>query len=427
NLDDKELTDELIDTVYDDESGKYEKGQIANAIFALIRDKIRSGVLKDGKRFDGRGLEDIRELYAEVSVLPRTHGSALFRRGMTEVMSIATLGSSTLEQLIEGPEGQEAKRYIHHYYSPPYSYGEVGRVGWPSPREIGHGALAEKALIPVLPSKEEFPYVIRIVSEILSSNGSTSMAATCGSTLSLMDTGVPITSPVAGVSVGLMWESDDNYKLLTDIAGVEDFTGDMDFKIAGTADGIPVIQLDVKIEGVTLQVVQETFEQSKRGRLKILEMMHGVIAAPRKSVSKYAPKIVVLAPPEDKVGEIIGPGGKNIRAIIAQTNTDINVDNDNKVSVSGINQAEVDKAVELIENIYRSVEIGEEFDAEVKRLMPFGAFVEFLPGKEGLIHVSQMGKGFVKDPADVVKEGDKIRVKVIKVDDRGKVGLSLLR
>ncbi len=423
---DKILTTELVKQIAEAEGHDFDKGKIAGAVFEITREKIRTDVLKNKKRFDGRAFDEIRELHGETSVLPRTHGSALFKRGSTEVMSIATLGSPTMEQLIEGPEGQESKRYIHHYYSPPYSYGEVGRTGWPSPREIGHGALAEKALEPVIPTEQEFPYTIQIVSEVLTSNGSTSMASTCGSTLALMDAGVPIKAPVAGISVGLVWESDTNYELLTDIAGIEDFVGDMDFKIAGTESGITAIQLDVKNTGLTSEMIGRIFEQSLKARMQILEVMKKLINAPREELSKYAPKVVVLTPPEEKIGEIIGPGGKHIRAVIAKTGTDINVGDDGKVSVSGIDQAAVGKAVEMIENVYRTVNIDEEFDGVVKRIMPFGAFVEFLPGKEGLVHVSQMGKGFVKDPNDVVAEGDKIRVQVVKVEPTGKIGLRLI-
>lgn len=427
DVDDKILTQDLVNTVYDAFATKYEKNLISQAIFEVVRERIRTDVLSEGKRVDGRKLDEVRPLFIETSILPRTHGSAVFQRGRTQVLSIATLGSPTLEQLIEGPEGKQAKRYMHHYYSPPYSYGEVGRMMFPSAREIGHGALAEKAIEPVLPTEDVFPYVIRIVSEVLSSNGSTSMASTCGSTLALMDAGVPIKAPVAGISIGLIYKSDDEYTLLTDIAGIEDFTGDMDFKVAGTEAGITAVQLDVKNDGLTMKMIKETLVRARTARLFILEKMAKIISAPRGQISQYAPKVVMLTPPEDKIGEIIGPGGKNIKNIIAKTETDINITDDGKVSIAGLDQKSVDMAVEMIKGVYRKIEIGEEFDATVKRIMPFGAFVEMLPGKEGLVHVSQMAKGFVKDPHDIVSVGDTVHVKVLNTDPQGRISLSMLK
>ncbi|OGK20249.1 polyribonucleotide nucleotidyltransferase [Candidatus Roizmanbacteria bacterium RIFCSPHIGHO2_02_FULL_37_13b] len=416
----------LVDDIYEKYSDKFDKKKINEVLSYLIFEKIRSNILKNKKRIDGRGIDDVRDLYCETSILPRTHGSAIFQRGQTQVMSVVTLGSPTLEQLIESPEGEEAKRYIHHYYMPPYSVGEVGRMGWPSRREIGHGALAEKAIEPVLPSKETFPYAIRVVSEVMSSNGSTSMASTCGSSLALMDAGVPIKAAVAGISIGLIYKSDEEYVLLTDIAGIEDFAGHMDFKIAGTDHGVTAIQLDVKCDGLTPEMIKETFKKAKVARDKILLKMKSSIDKPRMELSKYAPKVIVLSPPQDKIGEIIGPGGKNIKRIIALTQTDINISDDGKVSVSGIDKENVDKAVELINNIFRQIQVGEEFDGEVKRILPFGAFVELLPGKEGMVHVSKMGKGFVKDPSDVVKIGDKVKVKVIQIDQMNRINLQMI-
>lgn len=405
---------------------EFDRKKLLQAVNELEFEKIRSQIINDKKRIDGRGLDDIREIFVEASILPRTHGSAIFQRGQTQVLAIATLGAPTLEQLIEGPEGQEAKRYIHHYFMPPYSVGEVGRTGFPAPREIGHGALAEKAIEPVLPTEEEFPYVIRVVSEVLSSNGSTSMASTCGSTLALMDAGVPIKSAVAGISIGLIAEDDKKYELLTDIAGIEDYAGDMDFKIAGTADGVTAIQLDVKNDGLTNEMIKQTFAKAKVARAFILEKMKAVIQSPRGELSKYAPKVVILTPPEDKIGEIIGPGGKNIRQIIAKTACDINVTDDGKVSVSGVDKESVEKAVTLIKNVYRKFEVGEAFIGQVKRIMPFGAFVEFLPGKEGLVHVSRMGKGFVEDPSKIVKLGQDVSVKIVQTDQQGRISLTMM-
>jgi len=416
----------IIEEVYDTYKNRFDKPTISKAITQFTHQKIRDQILKEKKRIDGRKPDQIRDLHIEASLLPRTHGSVLFQRGQTQVLSIATLGSPTLEQLIESPEGEEAKRYIHHYYMPPYSVGEVGRLGWPSRREIGHGALAEKAIEPVLPSEEEFPYAIRVVSEILSSNGSTSMASTCGSSLALMDAGVPIKSAVAGISIGLVAKNDKERVLLTDISGIEDFAGDMDFKIAGTDKGITAIQLDVKNKGLTETVIKETIEAARLARLSILGKMNQVISYPRRELSKYAPRVVVLTPPADKIGEIIGPGGKNIKQIIAKTQTEIDISEDGKVSISGLDRDMVDKAVELIGNIYRKIEVGQIFEGEVKRILPFGAFVEFLPGKDGLVHVSRLGRGFIRDPRSVVKIGQKVKVKVIQIDFQGRVNLSML-
>lgn len=422
-----EIRNAIIETISESYPQKFDKKQIVSAITEIIYQKIREQILKNKKRADGRSPEQIRDIYVETSVLPRTHGSAIFQRGQTQVLSIATLGSPTLEQLIEGPEGEEAKRYIHHYYMPPYSLGEVGRMGFPSRREIGHGALAEKAIEPVLPAKDAFPYAIRVVSEVLSSNGSTSMASTCGSSLALMDAGVPIKSAVAGISIGLVSKNDDEYVLLTDISGVEDFAGEMDFKIAGTESGITAIQLDVKNKGLTAAMIQETFERARQTRLAILAQMKQTIDKPRKELSQYAPKVVILRPPADKIGEIIGPGGKNIRQIIAKTQTDINVGDDGTVSITGLDKELVDKAIKLIQNVYREIQPGERFEGEVKRILPFGAFVEFLPGKEGLVHVSRMGRGYVKDPHEVVKIGQKVTVRVSQIDSQGRVNLEMER
>lgn len=427
NLHSRESEEEtlaLVDAIHKNYQERFDKETIAKAISQFQRQKIRLKILKERKRPDGRDLNEIRSLYIETSLLARTHGSALFQRGQTQVLSIATLGSPTLEQLIESPEGEEAKRYIHHYYMPPYSVGEVKKLMFPSRREIGHGALAEKALEPVLPSEEKFPYAIRVVSEVLSSNGSTSMASTCGSSLALMDAGVPIKSAVAGISIGMVSNNDQEYELLTDITGLEDFAGDMDFKVAGTDQGITAIQLDVKNKGLTNKMIKEALEKARIARLSILERMKQVISAPRKELSKYAPRVVVLTPPPDKIGEIIGPGGKNIRSIIAKTQTQINISDDGKVSVSGLDRRLVNEAVNLIQNAYRKIRIGETFEGVVKRILPFGAIVEFLPGKEGLIHISKLGRGFIRDPHQVVRVGQKIRVKVIQIDSQGRVNLA---
>jgi polyribonucleotide nucleotidyltransferase len=378
-----------------------------------------------GKRLDGRKYDEIRNLSGEVGLLPRTHGSGLFKRGMTHVLSVVTLGTPALEQWIETAEGEEQKRYIHHYSMPPYSVGETGRFGSPRRREIGHGALAEKALVPVLPSEEEFPYTIRVVSEVMSSNGSTSMGSACASTLALMDAGVPIKMPVAGVAMGLM--SDGNKEvLLTDIAGIEDFNGDMDFKVAGTETGVTAVQLDVKIPGLSMELVKEVFDRAKEARLKILEVMRGVIGESRVEISEFAPRVEVVKIPTEKIGEIIGPGGRMIRKIVAETGAQVDVEDDGAVTISGVDKAGVEKAVQWVKDLVREVEVGEIFEGEVKRIQPFGAFVEVLPGKEGLVHISRMSTGYVSDPNDVVSVGQKVQVRVNEIDDLGRVNLSMI-
>ena len=422
----EKMLHEVASKIYEELEKKYDVKQIISSITKYNYQNIKENIFSKKLRPDGRKFNKVRDLNVEVSLLPRTHGSALFQRGQTQVLSIATLGSTTLEQLIEGPEGKEVKRYIHHYSDGPYSYGQTGRMMGPSRRAIGHGALAEKAIEPVLPSTDDFPYAIRVVSEILSENGSSSMGSVSGSSLSLMDAGVPLKDAVAGVAMGLVSKSDKEYVVLTDIVGLEDFAGEMDFKIAGSKDGITAIQLDVKNKGLTSQMIRDIFKQGKEARLEILEAMNKVIAKPRKEVSRYAPKVVVLTPPADKIGEIIGPGGKNIRALIARTQTEINVEDDGRVTVSGLDRAKVDEAVAHIGNITREIQVGEQFEGEVKRILPFGAFVEMVPGKEGLVHVSKMGKGFVRDPNQVVKLGQKVKVKVYQIDNQGRVNLQMI-
>jgi len=342
------------------------------------------------------------------------------------VLSIVTLGSPSMEQLVEGPEGIVTERYIHHYFMPPYSVGETGRIGFPSRREIGHGALAEKAVEPMLPVAADFPYTIRVVSEVMSSNGSTSMASTCGSTMALMDAGVPIKSPVAGISIGLMSRSDEDYLLLTDILGIEDFSGEMDFKITGTDKGITAIQLDVKNAGLTKKMMEESFVKARAARMKILEKMTSALAKPRTELSRFAPKVIVINPPQDKIGEIIGPGGKTIRGLIAKFETEIDVADDGSVTITGPDKDKVEAAAEAITNMVREVQVGEKFEGTVVRMLPFGAFVEILPGKDGLVHVSKMGKGYVKSPEDVVSIGQKVHVEVYQIDQQGRINLRML-
>ena len=415
---------ELAKTIVEAYGSEYTARNVEEALDALFKGKIREDILEHGKRFDGRKADEIRPLSVDVGILPRTHGSAMFKRGQTQVLTVATLGTPSLEQLIESPAGEESKRYIHHYSMPPYSVGETGRIGTPSRREIGHGALAERALLSVIPSEEEFPYTIRLVSEVMSSNGSTSMASTCGSTLALMDAGVPIKEPVAGISIGLMTDK-KKYVILTDIMGIEDFAGDMDFKVAGTKNGITAIQLDIKIDGLTQEIIRDTVARALVARMKILEVMTAMLPAPRTSLSQYAPNVQIVKIPVEKIGEVIGPGGKMIRQIIAATGADVDVNDDGSVFISGSKDG-VNKAVDWVTGLTRDVSVDEEFEGEVKRLLPFGAFVEILPGKEGMVHVSQMATGFVNSPEDVVKIGQKVKVRVMEIDDQRRVNLSML-
>lgn len=423
-------TGELIDKVYEDEKVRdpkteIDKKTIAAAIEKVMFKIIRTNVISKKKRADGRKMDEIREINMQLDLLPRTHGSALFQRGITQALSVVTLGSPRMGQLLESAEGEEEKRYIHHYSGLPYSFGQAGRVSGASRREIGHGALAERALLAVIPSQVDFPYTIQVVSEVLSQNGSSSMASTCGSTLALMAAGVPIRKPVAGISVGMMSDEKD-YELLTDIIGLEDFSGDMDFKVAGTDAGVTAIQLDVKIPGLTDEQVKNILERARAARLQILEKINAVIPEPRKALSTYAPKIETVMIPVDKIGELIGPGGKMIKHIIATTGAQVDVEDDGAVTISGVDQEAVTKATDWVRNMMREVTPGEIFeDSEVKRMLPFGAFVEFLPGKEGMVHVSQMSNEYVKDPADVLSIGDKVKVRVLEIDDQGRINLSM--
>ncbi|MCL4387355.1 polyribonucleotide nucleotidyltransferase, partial [Patescibacteria group bacterium] len=422
--------EQIIDAIFETEKtsnpeSEIDKKMVAKAFEKVFFGAIRENVILKGQRPDGRKIDEIRPISSEVSVLPRTHGSAIFQRGDTQALTVVTLGSPRMEQLIESPEGEESKRYIHHYSMPPYSVGETGRIGVPSRREIGHGALAERALVAVIPNQDKFPYTIRVVSEILSSNGSTSMASVCGSTLSLMDAGVPIKKPVAGLAMGLMSDG-DKYVILTDIIGLEDFSWDMDFKVAGTDSGITAIQLDVKIPGLTIAQIEEILGRAKEGRLFILQKMLSVIPDTRSKLSEYAPKIEMIHIPVEKIGELIGPGGRVIKNIMARTGATIDVEDDGSVTVTGSDKESLDKTVTWIKGITREIGVGEEFVGEVKRILPFGAFVELTPGKEGMVHVSEMAQGFVKDPYDVVKIGDKVKVTVKEIDEQGRINLSML-
>lgn len=406
------------------EVGDQKTSLVSSAFEEVMKKKIRALILS-GTRLDGRRHDQIREITGEVGVLPRTHGSAIFKRGQTQVLTATTLGSPSMEQLIESAAGEESKRYMHHYSMPPYASGETGRVGSPSRREIGHGALAERALLPVIPQKDKFPYTIRIVSEVLSSNGSTSMAATCGSTMSLMDSGVPILAPVSGIAMGLIIDGAKTV-ILSDIMGIEDGMGDMDFKITGTKDGVTALQLDVKTDKLTVEILEKALKQATLGRAHILGKMMEIISEPRAKISEYAPKIVVTHVPVERIGEIIGPGGKIIRKIMAETGAQIDVEDDGSVTISGISQESVEAAQKTVEGIVKEVLPGELYEGTVRRVQPFGAFVEILPGKEGMVHVSDMTEEFVSDPADIVKVGDKIKVWVKEKDELGRINLTMI-
>ena len=397
---------------------------VKNALYLLRKKLMRAQILSSKTRIDGRSLTDIREISLETALLPRTHGSALFQRGLTQVLSVTTLGSSALEQLSEGMEGETTKRYLHHYNASAYASGEVGANRGPGRRDIGHGALAEKAMLAVLPDKNDFPYTIRVVSEVLSQNGSSSMGATCGSSLSLMDAGVPIKKHVSGISIGLV-EEGDQFELLTDIRGLEDFNGDMDFKVAGTDLGITAIQLDVKSNGLTQAMIEGTLSRAREARISLLEKMTALIAAPRSELSKYAPKVDAIMIDPERIGEIIGSGGKVIKAIMKDTGVEINIEDDGSVVISSDSAEGIAKAKEIIEGMLKEFEIGEVYTGKVTRIMEFGAFVEMLPGREGLVHISQLSWDRVNDVRDVVKVGDTVTVKVVEIDQMGRVNLSM--
>ncbi|MGD0794833.1 MAG: polyribonucleotide nucleotidyltransferase [Dehalococcoidales bacterium] len=405
-------------------SDKFSVQDIAAAIEARVRAEVRADVLDKGRRVSGRGLTEIRPITCEVGLLPRTHGSGLFTRGQTQVMSITTLGSARKEQMLDGLGLEESKRFMHHYNFPGYSTGEVRRVGAVGRREIGHGALAERALLPVIPPDTEFPYTIRLVSEVLSSSGSTSMASVCAGSLSLMDAGIPIKKPVAGVAMGLITDESGRFAVLTDIEGVEDFNGDMDFKIAGTRDGITAIQMDTKLKGISVAVVEKTLSQGKDARLFILDKMTQAIGASRPDVSRFAPRMTKIKIDPAKIGAVIGTGGKTIRSIIEQTKTTVDVSDDGTVIIGSPDMEATQKAIGMIESLTREAQIGDVFTGKVSRIFEFGAMVEILPGKEGMVHISELADYRVGKVEDVVKIGDEVMVKVINIDNLGRVNLS---
>ncbi len=403
----------------------YERGRIGEAFEKLQKKLMRAKVIRQGKRPDGRGVEEIRPITAEVGVLPRAHGTGLFHRGQTQVLTIATLGSLGMTQTLDTLSPEDKKRYMHHYNFMPFSTGEVRRMGGAGRREIGHGALAERALLPVVPSEEEFPYAIRLVSEVLSSNGSTSMASVCGSTLALMDAGVPIQRPVAGVAMGLMMDEETReYAVLTDIQGLEDFQGDMDFKVAGTAEGVTALQMDVKIKGIGFDILEKALAQAHRGRMFILGKMQAAIEQPRDNLSPYAPRMLKMTVPADKIGGIIGPGGRTIRAMIQEYSVSIDVENDGTVIIGSANEESAQRAYKAIEGLVKDVEVGAIYTGKVTRLMAFGAFVEIVPGKDGLVHISELADHRVEKVEDEVQVGDEITVMVTEVDRMGRINLS---
>jgi len=401
---------------------------IAAVLYNITKEQVRSLILDDGIRPDNRKANEIRPIWCETGVLPRTHGSALFKRGQTQVLSVTTLGPLGEAQTIDGIGEEVEKRYMHHYNFPPYCVGEAKPLRSPGRREIGHGALAERALLPVLPSEEEFPYAIRVVSEVLSSNGSTSQASVCGSTLALMDAGVPIKAPVAGIAMGLIErvEPDGSSKIaiLSDIQGMEDFLGDMDFKVAGTAKGVTAIQMDIKVHGLSRQILEDALKQAYEGRMYILGKMMEEISAPRPQLSPYAPRIISMTIDPEKIRTVIGPGGKTINKIIADTGVKIDIDDSGLVYIAAPDMEAAEKAVKAIERLVKDVEVGETYEGVVTRIMNFGAFVEILPGKEGLLHISRMAKERVNRVEDVLNIGDYVKVKVTDIDSQNRINLS---
>ena len=413
---------------YGEEAAEEKKTDIADSVHDLEKACVREMILEEHKRPDGRKIDEIRPLSCEVGVLPRVHGSAIFTRGQTQVMSIVTLGTNSEAQELDGLDEETTKRYMHQYNFPAYSVGEARTSRGPGRREIGHGALAEKALVPVIPSEEEFPYAIRVVSEVLSSNGSTSQASICGSTLALMDAGVPIKKPVAGISTGLVTDKNDpsRYIMLTDIQGIEDFFGDMDFKVGGTKDGITAIQVDIKIDGLTYDIIKEAFERTKVARDYILDnIMLPVISEPRKEVSKYAPKIMMANICKDKIKDVIGPGGKMINKIIDETGVKIDINDDGKVCVYANDSESGKKAMDMILDIAKIIEVGGIYNGKVTRIMPFGAFVDIGGGNEGLLHISKISSKRVEKVEDVLSVGDEVTVKVSEIDNQGRINLNM--
>ena len=414
------LKKELVENLRE----QFPEEEIVAAFETKVKTEIRGNILDQGKRIDGRGLTDIRPISCEVGLLPRTHGSALFSRGQTQVLTITTLGSISDKQKLDGLGLDETKRFIHHYNSPPFSSGEVKRVGTPGRREIGHGALVERAIAPVLPGDDDFPYTIRLVSEVLSSSGSTSMASVCASSLSLMDAGIPTKAAVAGVAMGLVTGDKGDYVVLTDIEGIEDAYGDMDFKVVGTANGITALQLDIKLKSVSIAILEKALNQARQGRLSILEKMQQTLSSNRPELSRYAPRMYKIHIDPSKIGSVIGTGGKTIRSIIDETKASIDIENDGTVIIGSPNEESARKAIDIIEGLTREIEVGAIYTGKVTRLLNFGAMVEILPGKEGLVHISELAEYRVPKVEDVVNIGDEVTVKVIGIDELGRINLS---
>jgi polyribonucleotide nucleotidyltransferase len=417
------LFEDMKEVLYEKFEGKLTKTEMSKIFDTTVKKMVRENIIENEKRPDNRSLTEVRPIEIDVGVLPRTHGSAIFRRGDTQVLSVVTLGSTSLAQLIDGMEGEETKRFMHHYTFPPFSTGEVRRLGSPARREIGHGALAEKSVVPLIPEGDKFPYTIRVVSEVLSSSGSTSMASICGSVLALMDAGVPISAPVSGIAMGLITDG-EKYKILTDLQALEDFYGDMDFKIAGTEKGITGIQLDVKVDGLNDKIISETFSKAKEGRAFILDQMLKALPKSREDISKYAPKVMVITIPQKKIGEVIGGGGKTINRIIDETGAAIDIDDDGTVHITSTTEEGLNKAADWIKGLTHEVRPGEVYEGTVKRIMPFGAMVEILPGKEGLVHISQLAQYRVEDINKEVEVGQKFKVTVLEIDHQGRVNLT---
>ena len=403
----------------------YSTDQLQAALDAVVKKTVRNRILTEGKRADGRAIDELRPISCDVGILPRTHGTGLFQRGETQVLSVVTLGPMSMQQKLDTLSPEEHKRFMHHYNFPPFSVGEVRRLGGTGRREIGHGALGERAIEAVLPGEAEFPYTIRIVSEVLGSNGSTSQASICGSSLALMDAGVPIKEPVAGVAMGLITgEAEGDYRILTDIAGLEDALGDMDFKVAGTASGITAVQADFKIHGLTLQQVEEILGRARTGRLEILKKLDEAIDAPRKELSRYAPRMYRIQIPREKIGVVIGPGGKMVRSIIEETKCTVDVEDDGSIYVGSTNEENARKAIAIIEGLTREAVVGQTYTGRVTRTVDFGAFVEIMPGKEGLVRIGELADYRVPSVEDVVNVGDEIVVKVMEIDNLGRINLS---
>ncbi len=417
------LKDEVMENFLDEDSSSDRKSKLKLVFENILKREMRTMIVDNNMRVDGRRQDDIRDISCEIGVLPNTHGSGLFTRGQTQVLDVCTLGALGDMQRLDGLDLEESKRYMHHYNFPPFSVGEAGFMRGPNRREIGHGFLAERALYPMIPSQEDFPYTIRLVSEVLESNGSTSMGSVCASSLSLMDAGVPIIRPVSGIAMGLIKES-DNLAILSDIQGIEDFLGDMDFKVAGTQKGVTALQMDIKIEGITKEILEKAITKGQEGYLYILDKMNQVIDAPRSDLSPQAPRVVTKSISPDKIRDVIGPGGKMINKIIDETGAKIDIESDGKIYIVSCDAEGAEKALNMIDQLTKEAKPGDIFLGKVSRTENYGAFVEILPGKDGLIHISKLAEDRVNKTEDVVKVGDEVLVKVLSIDDRGRINLS---